>query len=354
MSTNTWVNAGDGKCLSAPQSDGGSMITVPCDPNNSRQQITFKGDGQGIQTVARSNNDGIVNTWNGNVYWSAQCGKGNDCAFHVQSINAQEPFPNGLFKWYGWGRQGGYDASVQNGNVTQNAAQDGTPAAMWLPYNIAQDCNQYGIPLSQCTASNRSDCSKYNNKLRAQCYASSCPTNDGSELGRSECKDYCRNNPGKCDVAVSNYCTKNPGDTDFCGCYNYDKSNPNNNAVVTQMLTMPQCYLQQCAGGVNAYKTAAYVNTTVCPSLTICSADLSQTSGGSSSMKGVTVTQNCGDSGSKGASSSTTTSNQTSNQPSTATQNTALTSLTNNTTALYGGIGAIICCCLLMMLVLIM
>lgn len=172
--------------------------------------------------------------------------------------------------------------SVQCGNIC--AYQDGT----YLGWQKCKDwCKNNS---GQCTTALNAYCN--NNKVTdEQCQPYVCGKDDGSFLSKPECRRWCVQNPGKCDAAAEAYCKANRTDTEFCGCYNIQKDS---NSKLENVFALPQCYLQQCAGSTNAYKTAAYSKPASCPPLTICSADINQTAGGNASVKGVTIIQNCG------------------------------------------------------------
>lgn len=165
------------------------------------------------------------------------------------------------------------------------------PNATFIIGKHAKYCKDYGIPLTECYRGNREDCGKYENWKRDDCKPQVCPKADGSYLDKPECKLWCKQNPGKCDIAASKWCQNHPDNKTFCGCYNIDKFG---NAKLDQMLLKPQCYLNQCAGGLDAYKTAEFHTPNNCIPFTICSADINQTAGGSASVKDTVIIQNCG------------------------------------------------------------
>jgi hypothetical protein len=281
MSTGWWVNASNGQCISAPENDGDAMVTRPCDLNDTRQKITFYGDGQGIVTEARKDNNGIIDTWSGNVYWSGECGRGNDCTFHVQPITAQEPFPTGAFRWYGWGRQGGHDAAVQpNGTVTQNFPYDGQLQSIWLPYELTRECDTFGISLNQCSNATvvnaKTMCGQGDNATKSGClkYCQNNPDkcsislsnycNDPANVTNDYCRNtYCPENPGGCDSGAAEFCAKNLGDNSFCACFS-DNAFNNLPPVLKDdagdlNMNPPVCWNTKCGAG-NSYMTIAQRN----------------------------------------------------------------------------------------------
>ncbi|KAJ3038111.1 hypothetical protein HDV00_000994 [Rhizophlyctis rosea] len=156
------VNVETGKCLSAPENDGGGIFVTDCKPGDSRQTInvtnadkTRSTDDQGHQlsTSYTKGNNGTIDTWNGAWYWSGQCGSGNDCDFHVWSFGDTGGLNNSPFKWWGWGRQGGNDAAVHEDNfVRQTKNYNGHERGKWLTYDAAKACRDYGVPLKDCTS----------------------------------------------------------------------------------------------------------------------------------------------------------------------------------------------------------
>jgi hypothetical protein len=151
------AHAKSGKCITAPEGDGGSMFVSDCDPDNargvrSRQRITIADNR--MTTEYRNNNEGKIDTYNGNLYWSGQDGANNDIDFQFISVESGYTAPDGRFKFYGWGRQGGHDASVNGSNqITQNDDSDGTPNALWIPYSLIPECTRLGVTDTQkCTA----------------------------------------------------------------------------------------------------------------------------------------------------------------------------------------------------------
>ncbi|KAI8827269.1 uncharacterized protein EV422DRAFT_502947 [Fimicolochytrium jonesii] len=93
------ANGRAGKCLSAPTKDRDPMVMAACDPNDSKQRITISNNR--LTTEYRNQNDGMINTNGGNVFWSGESGKDDDIAFYVESIDTQYPFPNGNFRFWG-------------------------------------------------------------------------------------------------------------------------------------------------------------------------------------------------------------------------------------------------------------
>lgn len=186
------MNAASGGCLSAPSSgkDGDQMMVLPCNPADGKQTIKITNATSTspssevkhqLYTTYTNGNVGQIDTWKGNVMWSGQCGSGNDCDFHVLSyLDNTNGLTSGPFKFQGWGRQGGNQASywANNQTVTQTVAADGTPAATWVTYPNALLCQKYGVPLSECTqdqatpSPDSDTCLKYNHYLNANL----CPT----------------------------------------------------------------------------------------------------------------------------------------------------------------------------------
>jgi hypothetical protein len=159
------VNVATGQCLSAPNNDGETMIVADCVNGDSKQTINVSNadkvkasDDQAhrLSTSFTKGNQGIIDTWNGSpaLYWSGQCGKGNDCDFHVWSVGGETGhMENGPFKLWGWNRHGGHDAAAHTNNqVRQDQPYDGQDRAKWLTGKSAETCKTYGVPLSQCTS----------------------------------------------------------------------------------------------------------------------------------------------------------------------------------------------------------
>lgn len=258
------ANAKEGKCLSAPAKSGDLMVVVPCNPSDPKQYISLKNYELHTRHVASGNDTGQIDTWKGTVAWSGQCGDGNDCNFKVEALDAASPdIGSGPFKFYGWGRQGGNDASVADNNtVTQNDRRDGTAAATWLPYSLLEKCNAYAIEPAKCDKRALADCTAYENYKNPECAPQACSQSNGEFLKKQECRDWCVSNPGKCDAAVASYCDANPSNTEFCGCYNisaFDK--------IKKQFTdaghsfNAYCNVTACAAQP-AYKTSILANTT--------------------------------------------------------------------------------------------
>jgi len=158
------VNAFNGQCITA-ESDGAGMVTKPCDPNSSHQIITITDANKtsaadyeikhtlNTSATVSGNDRGVIDTWRGVLYWSDECGTGNDCHFHVQSMGNTAGLTAGPFKFWGWGRQGGNDAALHtDGILRQDQAYDNQPRATWLTYREAEKCKSYGVPLDKCTS----------------------------------------------------------------------------------------------------------------------------------------------------------------------------------------------------------
>lgn len=218
--TGLLVNAQNGKCLSAPTSNGQQMIVADCNPSDDKQIITLSNNR--LSTKARKDNDGMINTWEGNLYWSGESGNGNDIDFRTEAMDVRYPIPNGNFGFWGWGKQGGNRASVNSSNkVTQKVANDGKPAAIWIPYDtVYKKCLEYGIPSDKCEPKALSECYSWENYKNPECQAKVCDDPSGSFLEHVECRNFCLANTGQCNAAIVPYCAAHPDDTKFCGCYN--------------------------------------------------------------------------------------------------------------------------------------
>ena len=153
------AHAGTGKCFTAPSNEGEQMYVTDCDPNNanklkSRQNITINSDGT-MQTEEQYSRGatGLIDTYNGNVYWSSESGKGNDIQFTFNAKELGYPVEEGLFNFYGAGKQGNHDATVTSDmKVTQNSGTDGLPYSLWMPYPLWEKCKGVGLSASECSA----------------------------------------------------------------------------------------------------------------------------------------------------------------------------------------------------------
>lgn len=254
-----------GECLSAPTNDREKMRMATCDETDSKQIFTVNGATGGKRSISskyRNNNAGQVNTWKGNLEWSGESGRGNDIDFHFDPSNVNYPdIDKGTFKFYGWGRDGGHDAAVSGGLVTQNASLDGTPAATWMPYAMLKKCMNFGIPSEECSPLSLAQCTKYNNYLNIDCQPSTCSQSDGSFLQHQECRDWCVTNTGKCDAAAQAYCDANPENTAFCGCYNTGAfQNIKDQFATAGYAFTPRCNVTDC-NNASAYKTSVIAAT---------------------------------------------------------------------------------------------
>lgn len=263
MSYTGLIANANGQCLSAPNKNGEQMTVGACDEANPKQIITIK-DRQ-MFTKFRNDNSGQIDTWKGTVAWSGECGSGNDCDFRFDPMDAKYPdVSQGTFKFYGWGRQGGHDASVdpRNNTITQNLAQDGTPAAIWMPHDMLKKCAAYGIPANRCDPTSLADCTAWENFRNPACQPTACAQSNGSFLEHQQCRDWCVSNPGKCDAAAVSYCAAHPDNTTFCGCYNlsaYQNIINQFQANGTPAFN-PYCNVTDCSAP-GSYKTSIYAGT---------------------------------------------------------------------------------------------
>lgn len=90
----------------------------------------------------------------------------------------------------------------------------------------------------------------------------------GDAIKSSECLSWMSSRGAEVrpwyDQTVASYCKANPTDQDFCGCYNLPKGVDE----FAQIANQPYCFVQACANGKNAYKSAAMSGD--CASVQIC------------------------------------------------------------------------------------
>lgn len=166
--TGQFVNIYNGKCLSAPLNGkkGDPMTTVDCDTVEPKQQIVVTDSRNTrpdpdtkhrLDTSFSNEGSTRIDTWSktNTLYWSDQCGTGNDCDFHVWTVGEmdnEKGITSGPFQFWGWGGQGGNRLAVMDdGTIGSHMPYDYTDRSKWLTGDEAQTCQKYGVPLSKCT-----------------------------------------------------------------------------------------------------------------------------------------------------------------------------------------------------------
>lgn len=250
------------QCLSAPGPYGAAMKTAICDNNDAKQKIQIS-NWDSSDKVQWSTNNAKIDTWQGVLYNSNECGRGNDCDFLFNNTVGNVGVGKGPFRVRGWGAGDNWAYPDANGMIVQNSNSPVSTDTWWLTLDEKNDCEAHGIPLYQCTPQNRQNCSAYNNYLRDSCKPSQCSTT--KNIGDPVCQAYCVKSPGECDTAVVEYCAANPTDTGFCGCYNLQKyQNIIKSLGANSLAWNPRCNAQECLTP-GAYQTKNMVNTTCSP-----------------------------------------------------------------------------------------
>lgn len=267
MSSVQLISIKNGQCLSAPGPYGAAMMTAACDNNDAKQKINIS-NWNTSDKVQLSTNNAKIDTWQGVVYNSNECGRGNDCDFLMSNTVGNVGVGNGPFRFRGWGAGDNWAYPDGSGKIVQNNSSPNSTDTWWLTLDEKNDCVAYGIPLHNCSPQNRKDCGAYNNYLRDTCKPTQCTTS--KNIGDPICQAYCVANPGACDIAVNSYCAANPNDTNFCGCYNLQKYNTLLKLLGANAQTwIPRCSAQECAVNPGAYMTQNMLQTK-CSDQQIC------------------------------------------------------------------------------------
>ena len=170
-----------------------------------------------------------------------------------------------------------------------------------LPYGPVKACNP--IMMKYCSRNpdiaNSDICAEWyleNPTFKAQIAEMVC--SNPANIEHSKCLDWCRQNPGKCDISAKDFCEKHPEDP-FCNC-------------ITSPVTKynPACVDAQCIG--SGYTTAS-MKSMSCPNIVDCSTQIELQTGGRTTTGNITAVQNCGSTEQQPTSSPTPTSGGTNN-----------------------------------------
>jgi hypothetical protein len=155
------VHVPTGKCL---HGNYGDILLVDCNEADNTQRVTmtnYTDQNTGHELFI---NNVHIDTWKDRLYNSNQCGKGNDCSFHVKNQVGLSGAGQGPFSFYGWGSDWRVVPEAGTNKVIQKAQYG--EEGWWITLGEKKECDVYGIPLRECTPTNRGDCTKYNNWKR--------------------------------------------------------------------------------------------------------------------------------------------------------------------------------------------
>ena len=174
---------------------------------------------------------------------------------------------NGAFE-FGSSYYSGYKADLESDTLRNFKKDISRDSQKWIKKELKDVCDKHNIPFDDCTFNETKSCKYQGNKDNFDM----CPTEycqNPNNVNKTECKNWCNVNPGKCDQAVLSYCSLNKNDTTFCGCINTQKYDKLQSKLSEKGIALiPQCHISECVNA-EAYKTET-LKTTNCPSQQIC------------------------------------------------------------------------------------
>jgi hypothetical protein len=163
---------------------------------------------------------------------------------------------------------------------TKNKSKDQCLGLPYGPNSAGKKCNP--IMMKYCSRNpdnaNSQICHEWyleNPTFRAQIAEMVC--SNPANIEHPKCRDWCKQNPGKCDISAKEYCKKHPKEQ-FCACMTSPVTKYN-----------PACVDSACISG--GYVTAS-MKTMPCPNIVDCSTQIELEAGGRASVGN--VVQNCG------------------------------------------------------------
>ena len=284
------------KCMKGNGKDGKAVTLADCNPNDANQQFEAYSDNNQSNYWNVDNAklyfkvaDGYFNTFIDQKAYliPGWCGTGTQqCRFKVNNTRGSRGgagMKGGIFELRDDWDDRKNTIMSDDGTSIYRKQDDGTGKKFWILYSDYQQCQRGGIPKYECDKTNIDNCQYKNNYLKEECQPKVCTQADGTFLEHKECRDWCLNHPGMCDISVKAYCDKHPDDKGFCGCVEGHYAD-----IDSKVTIKPDCNIRECIS-TDAYKFIGMGDNN-CPSLNICNNEIDAKD---LAKLGGVVTQNC-------------------------------------------------------------
>lgn len=258
---------------------------LACDRNNKNQQLSFNDQGGHFQIqtngaemfITRQNLDcctaapfDIRHSFAGD---SNNNRDGKSDQFIIQGVGKNhgksglDAVKNGPFI-FGSNYYQSYKVDFEGDTLRNFDSNANKESQKWIQYDLYKKCQERGIPFDSCIASDLDNCNYQINKDNYSVCPKEYCQNPGN-VNKTECVNWCNQNPGACDDAMIKYCKANPKDTDRCGCINTEKYEKLREKLAAQGTTLiPSCHIKECVNA-NAYKPQTLKDQR-CPDQQIC------------------------------------------------------------------------------------